>query len=463
MKDLIEKLWETSILPAMKTYISIPALSPAFSSEWEVEGHLLQSLEIVQRWCRDQNLSGLQSQIIKEPGRTPLLWIEIPPTTPDIQDTILFYGHLDKQPETEGWDDNKGPWTPVIENERLYGRGCADDGYAIFTTIAAIKAVESKGYSHGRCLILIETCEESGSWDLEYYLEKMKEKIGTPDLIFCLDSGANDYQRMWITTSLRGMVSAELHASLLTQSVHSGESGKVASSFRVLRQLLDRIEDAKTGQILIDEFHVEIPQDRNREIQKAAEIIGLQLINNLPLQTNAETLSQTPAQLLRNSTWKPMLSYTGAAGLPEIANAGNMLRPYTALLLSIRTPPTLDSKTAAETLKKVVEADAPYHAKVELKEIQALNGWNMPAFGDDLLQRVENAAQEVFGTPACYTGEGGSIPLINLLSEMFPKAKFIITGVLGPQSNAHGPNESLHIPYVKKLTHAVAKIITAAG
>ena len=459
LTTFIEKTWEDSVLPALKEYVSIPAVSPGFDKNWTAAGFLMDALVLAENWCRHMALERTKIQIISKGQRTPVLLIEIDSTTPEHTDTTFLYGHLDKQPPARGWDSNKGPWQPVIENNRLYGRGSADDGYAVFTAITAIKALQVNHIPHGRCVILIETCEESGSVDLEFYLEHLEQQIGIPDLIVCLDSGCGDYDHMWVTTSLRGAVVGELEIKILTQGIHSGRSGMVASSFRILRQVLDRIEDATTGELLVKELYGPIPEQRLEQIKKTAQILGTTLAASIPLVAGARPMSDNPVDLIINSTWKPMLSCTGAQGFPPLDNAGNVIRAYSKLLLSIRTPPTVDAGVAAERLKTILEKNPPYGARVTFTRLKHARGWDMPEMGAALEKKVITAARACFDAAPCYAGEGGSIPFMTLLADKFPHAKFLITGVLGPGSNAHGPNEFLHIPYVKKLTCAISCIL----
>lgn len=456
IKTFVEKTWDGSAIPALMEYISIPAVSPGFARDWEATGFLMDALKLARTWCTEMALDRTTIQIKAHEKKTPILLIEIEATTPEQKETTLLYGHLDKQPPAQGWDDNKGPYRPVIENDRLYGRGSADDGYAVFTAVTAIKALQTHKIPHGRFVILIETCEESGSLDLEYYLEKYKQIIGTPSLIVCLDSGCGDYKRLWLTTSLRGSIVGELSAQVVTQGIHSGRSGMVASSFRILRQLLDRIEDAKTGALLLPELQGEIPGKRLGQIQKTASLLDKDLIQSLPLVDGAAPMSLDPVELITNSTWSPMLSYIGARGIPPVEEAGNVIRESSALLLSIRTPPNVDTAPAAERLKTLLEQDPPYGARVTFRIVKHARGWDMPEMGETLEKKLGRAASLCFDDIPCYSGEGGSIPFMTLLADKFPEAKFLITGVLGPRSNAHGPNEFLHLPYVKKLTCALS-------
>ncbi|MFA5906261.1 MAG: M20/M25/M40 family metallo-hydrolase [Desulfobacula sp.] len=459
IKAFIEKTWDDSAIPALKDYIAIPAESPAFAPDWKSSGFLMDTLTLARAWVDNLNLKNSKVQIISPNDRTPVLLIEIEAAGPGNKDTTLFYGHLDKQPPAQGWDDNKGPWLPVIENNRLYGRGSADDGYAVFAAVLSIKALQFHNIPHGRCVVLIETCEESGSRDLKYYLETLHNRIGTPDLVVCLDSGCGDYKRMWITTSLRGSIVGELEAKILNQGIHSGTSGMVASSFRIIRQLMDRIEDSKTGELLIKELYGPIPENRQEQIRQTAKLLDKSLLSGLPLVEGAYPTSLDPAELILRSTWKPALSCTGAGGFPPMDRAANVIRESTKLLLSIRTPPGVETLLAVEKLKTRLERNPPYGAKVRFNVLKHGKGWDMPDLGNELEAKISEAAFRCFGGAPCFSGEGGSIPFMTLLCEKFPKAKFMVTGVLGPKSNAHGPNEFLHIPYVKKLTQALSLVI----
>lgn len=459
LKSFIENKWDKSALPALMEYISIPAVSPAFNPHWHKQGHLQDALVLAKEWCDSIALENAETRIISPPDKTPVLMIEIAATDPESKTNVLMYGHLDKQPESSGWDKNKGPWTPVIENGKLFGRGAADDGYSLFAAVISIKALQVQRIKHPRCVILIETCEESGSYDLEYYLDTCQDTIGVPDLVICLDSGCGDWDHLWITTSLRGTIIGQLTARILTQDIHSGMSGAVASSFRILRQILDRIEDAKTGRVLLDTLHTRIPDERMKQLEGAAKILGPSLHKKIPLVKGATAMFDDPLDFLINNTWRPAVSYIGADGLPKINASANVIRQSTTLLLSIRVPPLVDTEKAVAHLKKTIEDNTPYGAEVSFSNTSQTRGWNMPKNNDNLDETIARAASIGFDNTPCFTGEGGSIPFMTMLSQKFPCASFLITGVLGPNSNAHGPNEFLDIAYVKKLTLAVAYVI----
>ncbi|TAN55264.1 MAG: M20/M25/M40 family metallo-hydrolase, partial [Betaproteobacteria bacterium] len=355
-----------------------------------------------------------------------------------------------------------GPWTPVVREGKLYGRGGADDGYAVFASIAALRALREEGRAHARCVILIECCEESGSYDLPAYLEALAPRIGEPALVVGLDSGCGNYEQLWGTTSLRGLVNGVLTVEVLTEGVHSGDaSGVVASSFRIARALLDRIDDAATGAVRDAAFHAPIPPERIAQARRAAEVLGAEIHARFPFVPGMRPMAEKLEELVLNRTWRPALSVTGADGLPLPANAGNVLRPKTALALSLRIPPAVDGDRAAARLKALLEADPPYGTRVSFAAGHAATGWHAPRTAAWLEKALDAASMKHWGRPAMWMGEGGTIPFMAMLGVKFPRAQFLITGVLGPHANAHGPNEFLHLDYAKKLTAAVADVLAA--
>ena len=457
--DFVSALWDREIVPRLIEYIRIPCKSPHFDAAWEANGHIEQAVQLATDWCKRQPVPGMTVEIVRLPGRTPLLFLEIPGDAPG---TVLLYGHLDKQPEMSGWREGLGPWQPVIEAGKLYGRGGADDGYAVFASLAAVMALRAQGIAHARCVAMIECCEESGSYDLPYYLEALAGRVGKVDLVIGLDSGCGNYEQLWFTTSLRGIAAGTLRVDVLTEGVHSGDaSGVVPSSFRIARVLLDRIEDARTGRILPPEFHCPIPQERLEQARAVGAMLGAEVVRKYPFAGQTRAMVDDATEAVLNRTWRPFLSVVGANGLPPIANAGNVLRPYTELKLSLRIPPLVDGAQATRDLKRILEADPPYGARVTFQADQGASGWNAPASAPWLLEASHTASQAVFGKPAAMVGEGGTIPFMGMLGKHFPQAQFLITGVLGPHSNAHGPNEFLHIAYAKRLSACVAMVLAA--
>ncbi len=461
--DRIGKQWDTEIVPLLIDYVRIPAKSPHFDPAWEANGHIENVITLAEGWVRKQPVRGLAVEIVRLQGRTPVLVFEVP-ATHSVEDagTVLLYGHLDKQPEMTGWREGFGPWIPVIEDGKLYGRGSADDGYAVFAALSAIGALEAEGSPHARCVGIIETCEESGSYDLPAYLEMLAPRLGRVDFVVGLDSGCGDYERLWFTTSLRGIAAGTLTVDVLDEGVHSGDaSGIVPSSFRIARHLLDRLEDSATGRILPSSFYAQIPPERVQQSSAAAAIMGDIVFRKYPFAGGTKPMVGERSEAILNRTWRPALSVVGADGLPSIANAGNVLRPRTSLKLSLRLPPTIDGERATQDLKALFEADPPHGATVRFEADQGASGWNAPATSPWLTSALEAASTAHYRKSAAAMGEGGTIPFMAMLGRKFPEAQFLITGVLGPQSNAHGPNEFLHVPYAKKLTACVADAIAA--
>jgi acetylornithine deacetylase/succinyl-diaminopimelate desuccinylase-like protein len=457
-RRFVDARWDDSILPALTAYVAIPAKSPHFDPDWEAHGQLERAVALAADWCRAQPVRGLSVEVVRLPGRTPLLLLEVPGHG---DDTVLLYGHLDKQPEMEPWAEGLAPWRPVRRGERLYGRGGADDGYAVFASLAAIGALHAQGVAHARCVALIETCEESGSYDLPAYLEHLRPRLGEPSLVVCLDSGCGDYERLWCTTSLRGIAAGVLRVRVLAEGVHSGDaSGVVPSSFRIARALLSRVEDERTGRIA-DEFSVAIPPARVAQAEAAARVLGPAHWRRFPFAGDTTPMGASDAERILNRTWRPFLSVTGADGLPALASAGNVLRPETALKLSLRLPPGLDADAAVTRLRALLEADPPAGAAVRFEADQAAHGWDAPPLAPWLEAALGHASRAWFGPEPAFMGEGGTIPFMAMLGRAFPAAQFLVTGVLGPGSNAHGPNEFLDIATARRLSGCVAEVLAA--
>ena len=462
--------WDSDIVKQLTDYIAIPAKSPTFDPDWAKHGFIDTAARHAAEWVEAQKVEGLTLEIVRLEGRTPVIFFEIPATRAGSTQTVLMYGHLDKQPEFSGWRSDLGPWTPKYEDGLLYGRGGADDGYAVYASIAAVQALKTQNVPHPRIVGLIETCEESGSYDLLPYVNALKDRLGDVALVVCLDSGAGNYDQLWLTTSLRGNAAGVLKVEVLTEGVHSGDaSGLVPSSFRIMRHVLDRLEDSATGRLLPPSFHCEVPADRLAQARATAAILGDELYKRFPWAhydcegSTAFALPTTtdPVEALLNRTWRPTLSVTGAEGFPSFRDAGNVLRPYTAFKLSLRFPPLIDAGAAVQELKHLLEDNAPYQAKVTFESKGGANGWNAPATATWFEQALDDASRNFFGAPCATIGQGGTIPLMGMLAKGFPKAQMMVCGVLGPKSNAHGPNEFLHVPYAKKLTAAVAQVMAS--
>ena len=455
---LIDERWRDSAQPCLEAYVRIPNKSPLFDADWQANGHMQRAARLLLEWCKARPLKGLSVELLELPGRTPVLLAEIAGSVPG---TVLLYGHFDKQPEFTGWHEGLDPWTPVVRDGRLYGRGGADDGYAVFSSLLALEALQAQGLPHARCLVLIEGSEESGSIDLPAYVEHLGARLGTPDLVICLDAECGDYEQLWLTTSLRGTLVGTLSVEVLSEGVHSGmASGIAASPFRILRGLLDRLENVHSGDLMLEDLYVRTPPSRIAEARAAAAVLGSQVAGKLPFIKGAHAISTDPTELLLNSTWKPALTITGADGLPPLASAGNVLLPKVAVKLSLRLPPTLEAGRAAARVREVLEAQPPYGARVRF-EGGALGGWHAEPLAPWLGAAVESASQAFFGKGALAMGTGGSIPFIGMLALRYPGTQFLVTGVLGPGSNAHGPNEFLDLATVRRVTGCVSEGLAA--
>ena len=463
--DSTTELWR-DLVPVLSDYIAIPALSPSFDSDWAANGHVDRAVDLITSWCRDRSIPGMTVEVHRLDGRTPTVVCEVPATSGyENAAPVLLYGHLDKQPEMEGWREDLGPWKPVLEGDRLYGRGGADDGYSAFAALGAIEAVRAGGGSHPRCVVLIEASEESGSPDLPAYIDALAGIIGTPQLVVCLDSGAADYEHLWVTTSLRGMVAGSLTVRVVEEGLHSGAyGGVVVDTFRLLRQLLDRIEDSGDGRVLLDDAWVEIPPATEAALTRAADLVGAGRVAEVPWSPGVEPVTgDDPREALLATTWRPQLTVIGQNGLPPVARAGNVLRPETTLKLSLRLPPNADPDAVLAALERALTADPPYGARVSFEPEGGAWGWAAPPTASWLDDALQSAADRFFGAPALQFGEGGTIPFMAMLGQRFPGTQFLVTGVLGPHSNAHGPNEFLHLPTGRRITAVVAAVLDAAA
>ncbi len=455
--DFVNAMWDDSIIPEIAEYIKVPNKSPHFDPDWEKHGHMETAVQMLEAWCKTQPIKDMTIEIVRIEGRTPLLFIDIPGQSDDV---VLLYGHYDKQPEFSGWDEDLDPWTPVIKDGKLYGRGGADDGYAVFGSLTAVRALQEQGIPHAHCVVIVEGCEESGSFDLPYYIDLLEDRIGSPDLVVCLDAECGNYEQLWCTTSLRGNLTGTLRVDVLTEGVHSGTaSGVVPSSFRTARQLISRIEDEDSGQIKLDALHAEIPEQRLDQAGKAAETLEALVYEKFPWAVESPAPGESHTELLLNNTWRPTLAVTGQEGMPALVDAGNVLLPYTVLKLSFRLPPTIDAQDAAVAVKAALEAETPPLVEVEFDADSSMAGWNAPEIAPWLEASMQKASDAFFGKPSMYMGTGGTIPFMGMLGERFPNAQFLITGLLGPKSNAHGPNEFLHIETGKRVTCCVAQVL----
>jgi acetylornithine deacetylase/succinyl-diaminopimelate desuccinylase-like protein len=462
LRDVIERSWADEVIPSLSGLIEIPALSPAYDHSWPATGHLRAAVDHMAAWVKSRELEAHQ-EVVELDGRSPVLLIDVPASPGARRDgTVLLYGHLDKQPALGEWSEGLGPWRPVLRDGRLYGRGSSDDGYAGYAAITALEAVRAAGGDHRRAVIVLETGEESGSPDLPAYLEHLSDRLGDVRLVICLDSGGGDYTRLWLTSSLRGMVAATVTVRVLDAGVHSGiASGVVPSSFRIMRELLDRVEDPATGTFKLPELNVPIPAERYADAAALVELDPEAVGRGIPLAAGVSAVSADSVELILNNTWRPTLSVIGGDGLPESAVAPAVLRAETTLRLSIRTPPTVDAAVARKALERVLTTDVPYGAQVTLSDFVTLNGWNARTPSPWLATALSELTGPVFGKPYQRMGIGGGIPFMEMLGRRYPDADFLVTGAIGADSNMHVPDEWLNIEYAEQVTAAVARVLDA--
>ena len=464
LQGMITRTWVGDVIPSLSGLVAIPALSPSFDPSWAATGYLAAAVDHVAAWAKARDLE-VSCEVAELDGRSPLLLVDVPATAGARADqgTVLIYGHLDKQPALGDWSAGLGPWQPVLRDGRLYGRGAADDGYAGYAAITALEAVRAADGEHARTVILLETGEESGSPDLPAYLERLSGHLGDVGLVICLDSGGGtDRDRLWLTSSLRGMVTATVTVRVLEAGVHSGiASGIAPDSFRIMRQLLDRLEDPMTGGIKLAEMNVPIPAARRADAIALAATEPDAVGRDIPFTRGVSAATPDPVELILNNTWRPSLTVTGADGLPESKLAPGVLRPATALRLSFRTPPTTDTAGAQAALVKAVTTDVPYGARVEVRNFVSLDGWSAPLPSQWLADALDALTGPVFSQPYRQLGIGGGIPFMQMLGQRYPDANFVVTGALSADSNMHVPDESLNIRYAEQVTAAVAYVLDA--
>jgi acetylornithine deacetylase/succinyl-diaminopimelate desuccinylase-like protein len=470
-KKFIDEEFESQLIPGLSEFITIPNLSPLFDPDWQTNGHLEKAAKFLISWAKSQGLKNATYELIKEDNRTPLILIEIDDfvledneSNKNKKKTTLIYGHYDKQSHYSDWGIGLSPVKPVINGDWLFGRGAADDGYSLFSAILAVKCIQKQNKTHGRIIILIEGCEESGSIDLLNYLDSNSNKIPTDiDLIISLDSGCLNYERLWLNTSQRGIIIVDIKVQVLEEGVHSGTgSGIVPDSFMIIRNLLDRIEDPSTMKVILKELQIDpIPKNRIEDAQKIAEEMknDTNLSKNFKLLPGVVPICEDVQELILNNTWRPTVTITGASDLPPHKIAGNILKQSMGVRLSLRLPPSKSCVEASEILCNMITKNPPFNCKIKVKPIYASTGWNVGELSPKLNQALDNSCEEVFGKNYLNYGDGGSNSFMSKLVENYPRSEFLVLGVLGPGSNTHSTNEALNLPYCKKLLAVIAHTI----
>jgi len=457
-----DELWETSILPSLSDFIEIHALSPLFEPNWAELGELDATIDLFCAWLDEQEIAGLSHEVHRIEDKSPVLLVTIEGTGPG---EVIFYSHLDKQPsKPELWSEGLHPLKAVRRDPWLYGRGSVDDGYGGYLCVTSIRLLQEAGIPHPRCSFLIETCEESGSFDLPPYLDALSEELGDPDMIVVLDSGGPDYDHVWMTEALRGLVSGTLSVRVSHEGIHSGTSGgSIPSSFRIQRMLLDRVEDSSTGEVLIPEMHVEIDADIRDKAAALAEVVGDSVWEQLPTVDTLVRVAGSTEDMILAMNWQPTLSIIGADGMPPVQVAGNVLRTNTDLKLSFRIPPGVDSESVLERARQILEADPPYGAEVTFSPDSCADGFHAPPLEGGVSKAINEASMTLTGLPPLASWTGGTIPFMAMMQGKYPEATFLCTGSSGPGNNAHGPDEKLHIPSSKRLTAVLSATVAAVS
>lgn len=486
----IDKFWKSSIKSDFEQFVRIESITPQYvmgSTAEKLKG-ICEALNLAMDWVNKQSdlnatlTAGIpqgspcaanQAHETVETDAahlTPILLIQIPGTAPEGSGSVLMYGHWDKQAiaDVKAWNEPKGsmktgPFQPNIANGRLYGRGTADDGYALFFSIAAIQALRANGIPYPTVNFILDFDEEGGSVNLERYLEKFSFKIGTPDLCITLDSGAGDYNRIWNTTTERGIVTGTLTVKVLTDSVHSGDgSGIIPNPQRIMRHLLSRLEDPVTGKILPSEFQVEVPATYLADVFSQATNIVPSTIKGFPWFGYATTAASNPVELILNRIWRAGLAVTGVDGLPSTAAANNVVVGSVSYQLSLRLPPPLRIDEVQRQLKDLFEKDPPYGATVtyDYEGAPAANGWMSPPQPRWLSEAIDQASQVLFQQPSAPLGDGGTQPVLAILKEKFKETLFFASGVAGPGNNEHAANENLNIKYAEQLSACEAYVLS---
>ncbi len=455
----IREMLRGKTLDALCEFVKLPSKSSDFDPDWQAHGYLQEACEKAAQWGQSL-FADATFEVMTAPGHTPALFFDIPATDERLG-TALFYGHFDKQPEAHGWSNNRQPFVPSIEGNCLYGRGAADDGYSFYCALTAIYALKNAGIKHGRITGLIETDEESGSADMAHWLNVIDKRCGHVCLIVVLDSTSADYDRFWVTTSFRGCVNFTLNVQVLNQGVHSGSaSGIVPDSFRIARSLLERLEDAQTGVVADSRLNCPIARERLEQIKATAQILGTSVTSEFPWHNATRACHEDIFESLIERGFQPKLCVVGADGLPPCNQAGRVMRDKTSLALSLRTPPELDTQAALEVVTEILTQNPPYCADVTITDGSTGNGWSAKLGCRWFDRALQDACQDVFGLAPAYNCDGASIPILNLMQSHFPDAQMLVTGVLGPGSNAHGPDEMLKLDYLEKLTGVIARLLT---
>lgn len=461
LKESIQKFWSKEALPALMDFIRLPAKSTAFDPQWKENGYLKGACEFAANWIQ-KTVPDAKCEILEFDGKTPCLFVEIDGYQ-NSDKTVAFYGHLDKQPEAKGWREGLGPWTPVLEGEYLYGRGASDDGYSVYAMITAIEGLRRCKMPYPRIVAIFETQEESGSEDLPDYLLALKERIGSPECFIILDNQCGDYERLWLNTSLRGTITGTLTVKAMDFGIHSGTfSGITPDSVSIAQALVARIHDPITGRVLLKSLHTTIPELRVQQLKEVANELGDNIWKSAPLLPGVSPKHASNHENLIHSIWEPTLTIIGIDGMPSIKDAGSVIQGQVALRLSFRTPPNIDMNQAMNDIVQCLTQDIPYGCQTTWNDLECNPGWSAPSQKGKFERLFSEAAFDVFNKKTLSNGQGASIGFVHKFEELFPATEIVLIGVLGPQSNAHAPDESLNIRYVQQLIQTISIVLSKA-
>eukprot|EP01134_Creolimax_fragrantissima_P007648 CFRG7648T1 len=460
----VDKHFQEKFVDTLSGFIKIPNCTPAFDADYLTNGHIQTAIKYILDFTDSLKIPGLTHSVYDDESRPPMVCIVYPG---EVKQNVMIYGHLDKQPFMEGrWSEGLDALTPVIRDNKLYGRGSADDGYSVLAALLSIQAAREQGVPLPRICILLETEEESGSENLLYLMEQaqVKEALGKPDICICLDSETADYDKIWVTSSLRGLAACNLKIEVMESGQHSGLAGGIVpETFTIARQLLDRLEDSTTG-VVVDEFNSQPDDKKRNEAKEVAEYHGSSLFTNFKLLEGVSAMSEHDlAQMYLQNVWYASLSVTGGCGLPDVSDAGNVLRPWTQLRVGIRLPPNVNGHDAAKKLEEVLTKDPPYGCKISVTGLQGGNGFCTKPFPIYLNDSIRDASMAFFGQAHSSFGIGGSIPFLSELGQKYPEAQIIPMGAMGPDCNAHNPDESIDLPYAKKFVCFLSHLLGDIG
>jgi acetylornithine deacetylase/succinyl-diaminopimelate desuccinylase-like protein len=463
--DSIDRRFRSRGIELLESFVSIRSLSPAFDPLWREHGEISRALDLFGTWASTLEIPGLRWRRSDISGRTPALVVEIPPSSQrESSGGVLIYGHLDKQPASAPWHEDTDPFVATRSGDLLYGRGVVDDGYSLPCALLALESLAQAGLEYPRTTVIIEASEESGSPDLDAHIDALMSLLGDVELVICLDSGGLDDRRLWVTTSLRGNLVLTVDVEVLQHGVHSGSAGGVVpSSFRIMRQILDRLEDSTTGEVIPDFLRPSIPSSVLEHALELANDLDDPLARAFPIVDGLVLDGSSGEERIVRQTWGPSVAYTGVDGMPPLKDGGNVLRPHTTVKISLRLPPTIEAASAQESLVDLLSSDPPSGSRVTVRAETPANGWVAPPFSRLVAGALEEGSRAGFHELPGFCGEGGSIPFLSTLVDRFPHAQVVATGALIPGSNAHGPDESLQISTAVGVCTAVAHLLHALG